>query len=180
MKKYIILFILGFIILLSIPLLWKDRTNLDLHKFTEEYYKQCFSLFQLLIAFSFFTLLYQYVESKKTITRLMHLKMKITNLLSQDISKDERVVHVEKVYSLVNLYVNLFANSNVDDDDDILFYTFVKEISGNLKSARNFVDNTDLYDENMSKVKVLFAKFEKAINNVKDNHGGQSPPQHMY
>jgi hypothetical protein len=170
MKKYIIWFIIGVIILLSIPLLWKNKTSLDLHKFTEEYFKQCFSLFQLLIAFSFFTLLYQFVESKKTITRLMVLREKITNLLTLEIGLNERVLHIEKLYTLVNLYVNLFANSNVDDEDDLLFYMFANEISINLASARKFVTNNEIYNENMLKVKELFGKFEKAVNNVHDDH----------
>ena len=97
----------------------------------------------ILIAFSFFTLLYQFVESKKTITRLMVLREKITNLLTLEIGLNERVLHIEKLYTLVNLYVNLFANSNVDDEDDLLFYMFANEISINLASARKFVTNNE-------------------------------------
>lgn len=63
MTRIMILYMVVLSVLALLPLIWQSNIELELTKFTEEWYKALFSLFQIFVAFIAFTFVYERMKA---------------------------------------------------------------------------------------------------------------------
>ncbi len=149
MKKYIFGLIGILVILLFIPLVWKyeEQVIFDWPNFTEEYYKSWFGLIQIILGFSFFTLLYEHLNKKKNHNRIFSIKKRIenkTDIFSQeDILDSEFEKNLRELDELLIIFNDSVNQVELSDDKLILFFEFTKELK---IMNRNLVQNLNNND----------------------------------
>lgn len=150
-----ILIILIFLLLASsfLPLLWISERGIEIDwvKFTEEYYKSWFSLVQLIIGFTFFTVLYNHLSETKKIRKLKKLKRVIEDF-NTNFSSDYELTELKKSILIENVFISLYEQILPDDEELILNYSSIKEISKEKNVLLSSKDNPELAKQSISKI----------------------------
>ena len=148
--------------LLLLPLVWAEEIRFNKITFTEEYYKNWFSLFQLLFAFTFFTVFYNSHASKETSRKLGNLKSLIEPML-ENIDKLE-LNQVEKLNGMIDLYISLSATNNDLDQFDFTFYYKLQKIKPEMINLKEVFLNPELKSLTVKKIE------ESSKSNDKRKH----------
>lgn len=165
MRVLLILFFVFLIGLFFIPLAWSENIEFDLPKFTEEYYKSWFSLFHLLIAFTFFTVLYEYLKELNAKNKLIKLKKSILELFDAVQTSNTKST-ILQLNAELQIYIDIAVQNLIIEDDLIMFYEFLKSSKRDVSELALIFDNPNAKKAIISKINSNYTNYRTIANNI--------------